>query len=287
LLPRDAKSSLYPLLPDQMKETAGFPSSGETMAVVWKTECLLVRSAVEHLRSNANDSGIIFEEHRTSYGRPDILEIAYDEALLAARLRRDRSAAVITKDSAWLLSILDTKAVLTEKDARQRLQFTPRRFDRALAVLDSRHLVCCESGGMRILESRYLVKSIKAYEAKLKDWTKAIAQAQRHLWFADESLVILSPISENVCARVLTACQAAGVGLAICDGTGLQNIQIPEPCRPSRSWLNWYLNETVCDIKDLDDHVLQPSDQHRSRNSERRDFGPRDRAGRAEVGLFR
>lgn len=219
----------------------------------WSAERFLVAATVQYLRAAAHFDSIVLEEFRTSFGLPDILHVRYDAAKLATRLGGNPPPRVpIGRDSAKVMSLV-SREDLDAGECARTLGFVPRRFRAALAALVQRNLLVECDGRLRVREkSSCLITSIMVYEAKLKDWRKAIAQAQRHLWFADESTVLLPALSERVRDRVMTCCGIAGVGLATLTPAGLEAIHKPCPLPAAPNWLRWYLSETVFDIKSLE-----------------------------------
>ena len=73
---------------------------------------------------------------------------------------------------------------------------------------------------IKIKEPRQIVTEIRAIEAKLKDWSRALIQAHRYLDFADESIVLLDHAYVHVALENLRAFKALGVSLASISNDG-------------------------------------------------------------------
>jgi len=221
----------------------------------WPSEKNMVAAAVNQLRATSSGDSLVLEEFRTSFGLPDILHVCFDARKLTARMvTHPRARTSITKDSARLISLIGHRGPLDERNAAELLGFAMARFRAAITPLLMRGLVCQEIGKIRILneDEGFVLNRIATYEAKLKAWTKAIDQAQRHLWFADETFVLMPALSQRIRSRLIPACSTAGVGVATLEDGVLSTIFEARQSSPSRTWLSWYLNELVFDIKCLD-----------------------------------
>jgi len=218
----------------------------------WESENVMVQAAVGHIRASAVDGCLVLQQFRTSFGLPDILELQYDEDRLRSRMQsvaEERSG--ITKDSARLVHLVSSRGVVTEQIASRELGFSFKRLTSAITALIERGLVLDCEGDLLFSEREegFFLTSIIVYEAKLKDWAKGLAQAQRHLWFAQESLVLLPQFSERVGSRLIPACETAGVGIATVDDKELKKVASQKMSPAPRNWLTWYLNEIVLDVK--------------------------------------
>jgi hypothetical protein len=234
-------------------------AASNTLEAEWPSEKAVVTAAVSQLRMTTQHDSVILEEFRTSFGLPDILHLRYDPEKLEARMRTYPHPRIpITRDSARLISLLTHNGPLTEPDAVQLLSFTTRRFRAAIAPLLKRNLVIDEHGELRIRgkDDVFFLNRVVVYEAKLKNWPRALLQAQRHLWFADEAFVLMPELSDRVRSRLIPACETAGVGLATLQREGLSIILKADHNDAGRNWLTWYLNETVLDIKCLDANAV-------------------------------
>jgi len=221
----------------------------------WPTEKELVAAAVRHLRAPTQRDSLVLEEFRTSFGLPDILHLCYDVGKLTDRMSTSsRTRNPITRDAARLLSLISRQGPLGERDGARRLGFATTRFRAAADLLIARRLADSEGEATRICheDSSFFLNRVAVYEAKLKAWSKAIVQAQRHLWFADEALILMPALSDKIRSRLIPACATAGIGLATLESDGLRTVFKAEPNEVPRSWLTWYLNELVFDVRCLD-----------------------------------
>jgi hypothetical protein len=94
----------------------------------------------------------------------------------------------------------------------------------------------------------YFIKQIKAFEAKLNNWQRAIDQAERHLWFTNSSYVILPNISQLVKTKVRNKCTEHGIGLIIQNSKESFKVEKQPPIKHHiDSILSWKLNELLID----------------------------------------
>jgi|HubBroStandDraft_1064217.scaffolds.fasta_scaffold84428_2 hypothetical protein len=218
----------------------------------------MVDVAVNHLRA-ANGSGtLVLEQFRTSFGIPDIIHLQYDPEKLEARLHTTPSPTdAVTRDSARVAALISHSRI-SEPNAARALNFSARRLAKALTPLVSRNVLAVSGDDIRVreLQQDFLLESITVYEAKLKNRGRAIAQAQRHLWFANSSLILLPVLSEALTERSLIECRAAGVGLATVDRENVKVVFNPSSLRVAINWMTWYLNELLFEIKSLEANAV-------------------------------
>lgn len=69
------------------------------------------------------------------------------------------------------------------------------------------------------LEKQLFRRQLFAFEAKLKDWQKALRQAFRYRYFADKAIVVLPAANAGLAVANLEAFQHLGVGLWGFDST--------------------------------------------------------------------
>lgn len=80
-----------------------------------------------------------------------------------------------------------------------------------------------------------LLNPLTAVEAKLRDWRKALTQAQHHLWGYDYSYVLLP--KRKVTEKMRNALEEKGIGLYLWDGflieaiPAMKSTQVWEPAR--------------------------------------------------------
>lgn len=214
----------------------------------------LVDRAATYIREAYDRHSIVLEEFRTAYGIPDLLEIRFDQQSLQDRMSfAPVCSQPITPDAARLLCLLHFRDT-TKSAALAELRFSLRRLSAALDVLADRNLIDAATPVVRARKSRYefSITSIIAYEAKLKNWTRAVFQAQRHLWFADRSFVLLPILPPRANERLITTCQKCCVGLTIFQDGALRCVVEAEPYPVAPNWFRWYLNELLADVKSLD-----------------------------------
>jgi hypothetical protein len=106
------------------------------------------------------------------------------------------------------------------------------------------------------------LQGLVAIEAKLTDWQRAIDQAQRHLWFAQSSYVLLATRGSNAVERAAAGCREAGVGLIGPDSRGQLRVLVQagrSPLRPEA--LAWRINERIVDLHSDSGEVHSSEDE--------------------------
>lgn len=217
----------------------------------WDTELAFVRAAVNCLGNTPEGGLIVLEDFRTSFGLPDILVLNYDRRVFEKRFSLGLTGyPSMNRNSARLMAFLAGRPSICEKEARSSLRLNSRIFTDSLECLQARELLENRDGQLcvRPTASVFSLVSVTAYEAKLRDWGSGIFQAHRHLWFTDQSFVLLPPIEEKRKMRVASRCSTLGVGLAIFDGKQIQQVNTLSGRYLAMNWLAWLLNETVVDV---------------------------------------
>lgn len=217
----------------------------------WDSECQFVDAAVRSLAAEGSACRVVLKEFRTTFGIPDILVLEYDPGVAFRRQNRFGCAEVrLTHQAARLMALLAEHAWDSNEALRSASRFTPKSFDRAADCLRARGLIDNSKGRLnaRTFNGVFFLKTATAYEAKLRDWRRGIAQAHRHLWFTDHSYLLVPPGDKGREARIAACCSAAGVGMAVLN-------ERVHPLLPAsgrylaRHWLTWLLNEELFDIK--------------------------------------
>jgi hypothetical protein len=82
------------------------------------------------------------------------------------------------------------------------------------------------------------IDSIIAFEAKLKDWRRALDQAYRNTCFAEQSFVLLPSNRAKAAMRHIGEFEERGIGLCCIEESGLQILHTPNPRTPLEPWLS-------------------------------------------------
>ncbi|MBI5384464.1 MAG: hypothetical protein HZA90_07220 [Verrucomicrobia bacterium] len=87
--------------------------------------------------------------------------------------------------------------------------------------------------GMHSRKSRQK-QTLLAFELKLRDWHKALAQAYRYRYFADAAFVVLPPATAQIARKFLATFKLLDVGLWSFDKASgvIRKFYTPRPKRP-------------------------------------------------------
>lgn len=191
----------------------------------------------QFLRPGVHETAV-FREPRLVSGYPDVVVVHWHPQRAAGwnPIRLQLRTAHFQ-----LVQLLISTGPLGE--ARIALLFgrKPRPY---LELLESSGLVVRfgSTWQVRSLARSYAVRGIVAFEAKVKDWPRALVQAIQNRWFASESYVLLPerPASD----AVLSACRHHGVGVWRLGEESPLLPAVVEPHLPL-SVGSWFFNEWV------------------------------------------
>lgn len=90
-----------------------------------------------------------------------------------------------------------------------------------------------------------IIKRIRVVEAKLTNWKYVIDQAERHLWFSNESYILMPNISENILNHATNNCINCGIGMVTLLNGKVKYFNKIKKQRLINTPLLWELNERI------------------------------------------
>lgn len=180
------------------------------------------------------EQAITFQEPELPSGAPDIL-------LLKMRRHDTQVAVTLTEHELKLLHFVSSRRKSSLSDVTSLLCWTPKVAKSAAASLVLKDLL--ELSGDRISSApaakSFLAREIVAIEAKIGEWKRALCQAQRNLWFASQSYILLTG---SVSISAMDAAASAGVGILRYDGERTEELVKPEKMRLPGSYASWLVS---------------------------------------------
>ncbi len=188
------------------------------------------------------------KEFRTGYGFPDLLRIEYDKKVVMRRRRNPnlRNLKHFDTDCAYMMAYLSEKRWIKLSTLKSKATLYNGSINVIIEKLRERGLVVKRGDKIKSKPRReiFAIKSIVAIEAKLRQWKRAVLQAQRHLWFTNNSNIL---IPTNCCTQVNTiidSCKKYHVGLiALSEDRKILTIVKRGKRKPYNTHLAWLLNE--------------------------------------------
>jgi hypothetical protein len=178
----------------------------------------------------------LFREPRLLSGFPDLVAVTW-HAPTAERWTGARKQ--LSTGDLRLVQLL----VSTGPKHTQSLQsLVGRRQVTRLPLLREAGLLIERAGTWRVrrLRDAFAVRGIIAFEAKIADWSQALAQASANRWFASESYVLL-PTAPR---RVDAASEAARLGVGIwIEGKNTPLLAAVTNSEQPVSFASWLFNE--------------------------------------------
>jgi len=161
----------------------------------WDSEAKFVDDFVAstHLTRPTNNRRIrVWREVRTGHGRPDVLVVEYNPEALEHRLGDDDFSNPLSTAAAFAMAHLTTRRWISQEHLAYSLNCPERLLEGVLQELLRRRLI---EGRHHLIKARpradvLAVRNLWVFEAKLYQWRAAIQQAERHLWFTNDSYIL-------------------------------------------------------------------------------------------------
>lgn len=227
---------------------------------MWQTEERFINEWAELLPNLAGSAGyspVIWKEPRTEFGRPDILLANVRPSVVEERVAQLKDRTRLTRAGAYAMAFLVHRRWTSFDSLASHLGITPAKALAVGAELEARGLIHRRDACIRAraLRQCLAIHSVVAFEAKLREWRRGVAQAMRHLWFAHASYVVLAHVTDSLISKAAAACRESLVGLIVPDTAGHPRVAVPSSRGTQRhTYLTWLLNERLVD--DLARHPI-------------------------------
>lgn len=219
--------------------------------MIWNTETEFVQAFTSSIMRDLKGNSLsihIWRELATGYGRPDVVAVDYEPRVFQDRpiygttfMRRPS----LSKEAAFIVSYLVRRRWVRIETLANCLYRSVRRY---IEELSSRELIVVEDDRVRLRPIRDIlaIKRIRLFEAKLHQWRQGAEQAERNLWFTNESYILMPPKSQRSVSSMSSECARRGIGLGFYDSdSGFQTVLKPAKSGFLSSPLVWMLNERL------------------------------------------
>mgnify|MGYP006282276001 CR=1 FL=1 len=212
----------------------------------FKYEKDLVNNFIKKI-SHENKTSIILKEVNTNFGIPDILIVNLDENILEKR-KNFYSDIDFTRIMTYIMTYLYKRRWLKKETLQEYFSLSKAKTEREINKLYKLGLIDTKDNYLKSKSSDEIlvINRIFSYEAKLTDWKYAIKQAERHLWFTNDSYVLMPKKNNRVIDKTIKLCKDNDVGLTLF----LEENNIKNKIRPKgkgiiNSPFIWKLNEEI------------------------------------------
>jgi hypothetical protein len=181
-----------------------------------------------------SSQAVTFQEPELPSGAPDIL-------LLRMNQRDGQTSPMLSEQELKLLHFVSSRPITHVSDLCDLLCWTPRVADRVITSLQGTQFLTLDRDRLRPTHKArlFLAREIVAIEAKIGEWKRAIAQAQRNQWFASQSYVLLKG---GVSPSAIHAAIDVGVGILHFDGERARVLVKSERARLPGSYASWLVS---------------------------------------------
>jgi hypothetical protein len=175
-------------------------------------------------------------------GYPDIVIAEYDPAVFETWA--DTRSKLTVKDLKVLthLSSIEGADGLT---LSHQLGYKTNEMMLILSRLLSANLI--ELNGAeckaRPVEEIYGIKKLIAIEAKIKNWSSVLLQAQSNKWFASETYILIPVDQPN--SKVLEECEQFGIGIYLCNSQDVKKFSRSSLAALPTCYVSWQFNEWI------------------------------------------
>ncbi|WP_336825138.1 hypothetical protein [Sporosarcina sp. USHLN248] len=211
---------------------------------MFETEADLVEFFINKRKSKNTK---IITELETNFGRPDIVVIKFDPTILSER-RRGIYDIKFKRIHSYVLSYLYGKSWVKMDSLNKFFCYPEKRILSLLLEMENMHLIKIKGHLVKSYPAKELlvIKSISTVEAKLTNWKYVIDQAERHLWFTNDSYVLLPRLSEATIHKSYEKCLKTGVGMYIADDKNLScELKPVKRGKLINTPLLWEINEKI------------------------------------------
>ncbi|MDN4080088.1 hypothetical protein QYF52_19265 [Paenibacillus polymyxa] len=219
----------------------------------WNSEAEFVQAFLSSLGSFSRLSHFDYEiwtEVRTGFGRPDIIIVEYSSNVLKERrgLDHESLSTPLSTKAAFALSYLSTCRWVRKEGLGKFLNATPSQLLSVEHELQNRGLVEMKDHLIKLKPKSEIlaVKRIRVFEAKLTQWMNAIEQAERHLWFTNDSYILMPEVEGKKIASITHECDKRGIGLSFFNEvSGFNTLVKPAQSGLQNSPMIWQINEKL------------------------------------------
>ncbi|WJQ79814.1 hypothetical protein [Brevibacillus brevis] len=221
--------------------------------MTWNSEAEFVKSFLSTIdyihRPNKKDFEV-WTEVKTGFGRPDIAIVEYNPNVLESRQGRDQKSLVapLSTRTAFALSYLSTCRWVKIDNLGKFLNVTRSQLITVVQELQSRSLIETKDHLIKLKPKSEIlaVSRVIVFEAKLKHWMDAIEQAERHLWFTNDSYILMPKVEGKRVNLIAHECDKRGIGLSFFNQvTGFSTVLKPAQSGVQNSPMLWQINERL------------------------------------------
>ncbi len=192
-----------------------------------------------------NSNQIVITELETSFGRPDIVVIEYDNKLLERR--RANLMSRYYREMSYISTFLYRKGWVKKDKVSNYFHFTLKKLNNLLELMNNEEIIDFKDDKVKLKPTSeiLIIKRIKVVEAKLTNWKYVINQAERHLWFSNESYILMPNNSRKILEQAQKSCIKYGIGMVTLLNGKVKYYNRIKKQKLVNTPLLWELNERI------------------------------------------
>ncbi|MEJ9279418.1 hypothetical protein [Ureibacillus thermosphaericus] len=205
-----------------------------------------------------NNNQLIITELETNFGRPDIVVIEIDNELLEKR-KNNLSSSEYSREMSYITTYLYKKSWLKKDKLKEYFHFSEKKLTHIIKLMNNEGLIEIRDDKIKLKPSNevLVIKRLRVIEAKLTNWKYVINQAQRHLWFSNESYILMPNNSESILEQAKKCCIDYGIGMITLLNGKIKYFNRIKKQKLINTPLLWELNEKIVrgDLKNEHFHI--------------------------------
>lgn len=211
---------------------------------MYEKEVDLVSHFVDRLIGKGTNQ-IIITELETNFGRPDIVVIEYDSEVLDKR--RANLLNNYCREMSYISTFLYRKGWVSREKVNSYFHFPIKKLNNLLEFMYNEKIIDIKEDKVKLKPTNeiLIIKRIRVVEAKLTNWKYVIDQAERHLWFSNESYILMPNNSKNVLEQAQKSCIDCGIGMVTLTNGKVKYYNRIKKQRLINTPLLWELNERI------------------------------------------
>ncbi len=186
---------------------------------------------------------VVLQETITDGGIPDILVVSWEKN---KNIKWSKERSNLSKQDLKILHYISAKKSrgISLKRLISNLGFSSKTVESTIDRLTKSKLVEIkdERVSISLLEDAFFIQDIVAIEAKMKNWKKAIEQAQLNLNFSSQSYVLVPERKKSTLSRFKSE---TATGLITYDGNKAKVVKRSKNNKLPSSYYSWLINEHV------------------------------------------
>lgn len=203
--------------------------------------CIIYKEFYKEVTHSSIRNIFLIKEFNSNFGVADIV--------IGNFQRNKKAESLIPLKEDWLHPLINLKVGQTFhiSDAQLLFGLSKESFKKRIEIYYlNGYLEINEDGSFKVIkEYDLLTSNVISIEAKLKDWKRALAQANRYKRFSKYSFVLIDEANSSAAIKHIASFQELNIGLVSFDGQSVRILHTPYPNQKMVKEYTYRLNEVA------------------------------------------